>query len=171
MDTHSLCPPDSLESLALVDLQHCSRKALEAWRSSADSYVPLSLAAALAFHAGQECASGLLPERDYELALNLAAAWLSRRVAVYVIGDSKKQLAVLDISPGGRFRDGGSVFQHRPGGCITSLGVTRTELAPLVEFIRRARWPMWNLRKNRHEAVYFANNKLWNLPPENPYGA
>ena len=156
MNTRSLCPSDSFESLSLVDLQRCSEQALEAWRSSAD-YVPLPLAAALAFHAGQECANGLLPERNYEVALNLAAAWLSRRVAVYVIGDSKL-LAVLDITPGGRFRDGGTVFEHRAGGCITSLCVTRTELAPAVEYIRRAGPPMWILRKRKKAAVYFAKD-------------
>lgn len=94
MNTQSLCPSDSFESLSTVDLHRCNSQALEAWCRSAGFYVPLPLAAALVFHAGRECADGLLSKRDYEMGLNVAAAWLSRREAAY------SQTAAPFMSPG-----------------------------------------------------------------------
>lgn len=134
-------PPDA-DPLSLVDLQRCRVQAREAWRSSADSHVPLPLAAALAFHAAQEGANALLPARDYDVALNVAAAALSRLVAVCAIGENSKLQAVIDIDLGsGRFRDGGALYERRLGPRITSLVVARAQLEPALEFIRTAGLP------------------------------
>jgi hypothetical protein len=134
-------PPDA-DLLSLVDLQRCREQARDAWRSSADSHVPLPLAAALAFHAGEEGAKALLPARDYDAALNSAAAALSRLVAVYAIGENSKLPAVIPIDLGsGRFRDGGALYERRRGPRVTSLVVARAQLEPALEFIRRAGLP------------------------------
>ena len=104
--------------------------------------MPLPLAAALAFHAGQEGANALLPARDYDAALDVAAAALSRLVAVYAIGENPKLPAVIHIDlRSGRFRDGGALYERRPGGPITSLVVARAQLSPALEFIRTAGLP------------------------------
>lgn len=126
----------------MVDLQRCRERAREAWRSSAGSHVPLPLAAALAFHAGQEGANAQLPARDYDAALNVAAAALSRLLAVYAIGENPQLPVVIEVDLGsGRFRDGGALYERRLGSRITSLVVARAQLAPALEFIRAAGLP------------------------------
>src|SRR5690606_33143432 len=97
--------------LTVVDLRHDCEQVRELWRSRADSHVPLALAAALAFHEARDQHSALMPRAEYEDALNLTAAALSRALTIYAVNRHSgiPVPARFDLGAG-RFRCGASAY-------------------------------------------------------------
>jgi hypothetical protein len=127
---------DLREALAVVDLRDDCEQVKKIWRSCADVHVPLSLAAALAFHEAHGSAT-VVPQREYEDGLNLAAAALSRLVTIYAIDERTRTPVSARCDLGtGRFRHGASTYEHADGTTMTPLVVPRDHLATAVELIR-----------------------------------
>lgn len=121
----------------MVDLRRDGEQVRQAWRSSGDSHVPLPLAAALALHEAHGGAADVVAELEYEDALNLAAAALSRLVSIYTI-DERTRLpvpAMLNLATG-RFRAGASVYERRNGRPMTSLVVLREHVPAAMDMIK-----------------------------------
>ncbi len=99
--------------------------------------MPLPLAAALAFHEAYRSADRILPRPEYDDALNLTAAALSRLISIYTIDERTRTPVVARLNlRSGKFRDGAAVYEHRMGNAMTSLLVRREQLLPAVEIIK-----------------------------------
>lgn len=123
-------------ALTVVDLRRDCEQVRKIWCSSADSHVPLSLAAALAFHEAHGSVTAV-PEREYEDGLDLAAAALSRLVTIYALDDSTRQPVPGHFDLGaGKFRHGATVYELADGGTMTPLVVQREHLETAVALIR-----------------------------------
>ncbi|HZN26126.1 MAG TPA: hypothetical protein VFB75_18015 [Burkholderiales bacterium] len=73
-----------------------SRSATALLQSAHDYYVPLSVAAAIAFHQAHDSSKPCQPGR-LRCALNLAGAALSRLVTIYVLRDARQGRVPLTI--------------------------------------------------------------------------
>jgi hypothetical protein len=76
------------------------------------------------------------------MALNLAAAALSRLLPIYTVDAQSPRLVRAEIDVGsGRFRDGATLYEHSDGTRVMPLFVTRNEVAAAVELVRDAALP------------------------------
>jgi hypothetical protein len=62
----------------------------ELLQSAQDAHVPLAVAAAIAFHQVQGNTRAIVSRQDYDDALNLAAAALSRLIPLYAVRDPRE---------------------------------------------------------------------------------
>lgn len=121
----------------MVDVRKDGEYIRELWRTSDGSHVPLSLAATLAFHEAHDGAGASMPEPEYDNALDLAAAALSRLLTVYTIDQHTRRPVSAPVSLAtGRFRYGATVYEHSNGRATTSLMVQREEVAAAMEVIK-----------------------------------
>lgn len=128
--------------LIMVDLRKDSEQVRDAWRSSAEPHVPLSLAAALAFHEAHRTPELFVAQPDYDDALNMAAAALSCVVDIYAIHPRTRQPVPVKLSlRGGRFADGGSAYRRHNGRSVTSLVVRRDHVAGAMGLVSAAGVP------------------------------
>lgn len=126
----------------MVDLRRDCDQARELWRGSADSHVPLALAAALAFHEARDQHSALLSRADYEVSLNLSAAALSRALTIYALDRASGVPVSTRIDLGaGRFRCGASVYEESGGDALTSLVVLRDDVPRAIALIKSSGIP------------------------------
>ena len=131
--------------LTVVDLRHDCEQVRELWRSRADSHVPLALAAALAFHEARDQHSALMPRAEYEDALNLTAAALSRALTIYAVNRHSgiPVPARFDLGAG-RFRCGASAYEPSSGNALTSLVVQREDVPRTLALIKSAGIPFYS---------------------------
>jgi hypothetical protein len=124
--------------MANIDLRENGEDVRRAWRASEGSHVPLALAAALAFHETYDRGRESMALRDYEDALDLMAAALSRLITVFRI-DEHTRLPVpvrLDLGAG-RFRNGASMYEQPRGRtALNPLVVLRAELPAAVDRVK-----------------------------------
>jgi hypothetical protein len=107
----------------------------------ADVYIPLSVAAALVFHQAHGNTRAIVTQRDYDDALNMAAAALSRLIPIFTLRDPKAGRVALQIDLlVQRFARGAT--QVRGGGeTIGELTVRRGELLSAISLVKRAGLP------------------------------
>jgi hypothetical protein len=126
----------------MVDLRKDSEQVRDAWRSSDEPHVPLSLAAALAFHEAHRAGEAFIAQPDYDDALDMAAAALSRVVDIYAVDARTGQPAPVQLSlRAGRFADGGSAYRRRNGETVTSLVVRREHVRRAMRLVSAAGIP------------------------------
>lgn len=126
----------------MVDLRKDREQVRQAWRASEASHVPLALAAALAFHEAHPGPAGVVPQPDYDDALNLTAAALSRLVAIYAIDERTCRPVAHSLNLAiGKFRDGAAVYEGEHGRRVTSLLVRREHLPSAMALIKSAGIP------------------------------
>lgn len=126
----------------MVDLRSHIQQVLEIYRSSDEAVVPLPVAAALALHEVHGNPEGMVARLDYEAALNLTAAALSRIVPIYTLppGASSPQKVAADVGRG-RFRQGAEVYEGHDGTTAASLAVERADLPAATELMKSAGLP------------------------------
>jgi len=73
-----------------VRLEAEAARATALLQSAHDYYVPLPVAAAIAFHQAHGSSKAIVSRDDYDDALNLAGAALSRLVTIYVLRDARR---------------------------------------------------------------------------------
>ena len=117
-----------------VSLEVERLRAEDFWRGRADDFIPLPVAAAIAFHQADGSSKATVTVDDYERALNLAACALSRLIAVHAGGTAID----IDLSRQ-RFAHGATELRGT-GGVIESLSVRRTELVSALSFLKRTGW-------------------------------
>lgn len=117
------------------------RLELEAKRSTAllqgaqEPYLSLPVAAAIAFHHARGDTKAIVSRRDYDDALNLAAAALSRLVTIYA---SRGPLQV-DLTKA-QFVSGATELRSAQE-ALRELAVSRDELVSVLPLIKRAGLP------------------------------
>jgi hypothetical protein len=124
------------------------RHELEAERVTAllqgahDLYLPLPVAAAIAFHQSQGNTRAIITRQDYDDALNLAAAALSRLITIYVLRDPREGRVPLavDLTKSQFVR--GATKLRTGNETQGELSVARRELLSALSLIKRAGLPL-----------------------------
>jgi hypothetical protein len=106
-----------------------------------DVYIPLAIAAGIVFHQAHPGAASSVSRQDYEGALDLAAAALSRLIPVYVMRDPPGERATLMVDlTHARFARGAIELRVR-GETVGELSVARSDLLSAVSLIKRTGLP------------------------------
>ncbi len=115
----------------------------KAWRSMMAQDVPMSVAAATAFHQAHRNTRAIVGRKDYEDALAIAASVLSRIVPVYTIGAiTRKRVQVPVNLLTHRFALGATQLRAIQGeAVIEPLFVRRADLVSALSIITRAGLP------------------------------
>lgn len=122
----------------MVDLRKDRAHVAEIWSGTQDSLVPLHIAAAFTFHQTRRSGEVLLAEDEYASALDIAAAALSRLVAIYTLDARGRQVPVgVDVA-GQRFCGGATGVQCAGGAVLAPLAVARGDLLPALVAIGRS---------------------------------
>ena len=127
-----------------VDLRKDGERIRRAWLATDAPHAPLHLAAALAFHEAHGGVDAVVPRLDYDDALNLAAAALSRLLTLYTLDEQTRRPVPVRLSlANGRFRQGAVVYEQRESSrTVTSLVVHREQLPAAIAVIRATGLPL-----------------------------
>ncbi len=98
--------------------------------------MPLSVAAAIAFHHAQRGTKAIESPSDYMQALNLAAGALSRLIPIYVMDKGLRVKVDVDLLSG-EFSGGATVYRCDDGSTLAPLSVVRGDLASALSFMRK----------------------------------
>jgi len=121
-----------------VDLASERERIDAVWRNMSQTHVSLPLAAALAFHQVRGGQPALVNRQDYDDALNLAAAALSRLVTVYVTEDSGQGRVPIAVDLGTHsFNRGATELRAKDGSTRRDLSLQRGELLSAISLIKR----------------------------------
>ena len=122
----------------MVDLRRECEQVEEIWTRSQTSWVPLAVAAAFTFHqTRRDLAKVLFPE-EYANALDIAAAALSRLIAIYTPDGRGVPVPVPINLASQKFRDGATKVQCADGTLLSPLDIVRRDLLPALVAIERA---------------------------------
>lgn len=107
-----------------------------------DSFVPLPIAAAAVFHRAQGDGDAILARRDYDEALNIAAAALSRLVPIYQLRDPREgRLPVpIDLAHQ-RFARGASELRGNGQPPARDFSIRQTDLTAAISLVKKAGLP------------------------------
>jgi hypothetical protein len=107
----------------------------------ADAYYPLPAAAAITFHQVHDGTATIVSRRDYEAALSIAAAALSRLISIYTLRDPREGRVVVAVDLAtARFALGATQLRT-PKETIGELWVSRGEMVSALSLIKRTRLP------------------------------
>jgi len=105
------------------------------------AYFPLAAAAAIAFHEAHRGATTCTSRRDYDGALDIAAAALSRLLPVYTLRDARGERATLVVDlTRARFARGATELRGEEE-TVGELSVARSDLVSALSLIRRIGLP------------------------------
>ena len=125
-----------------VRLEAEAERATALLQSAHDYYVPLPVAAAIAFHQAHGSSKAIVSRDDYDDALNLAGAALSRLVTIYVLHDARQGRVPLTIDlTSSRFARGATEL-HLAAASVSELSVSRHDLLAALALIKRAGLPL-----------------------------
>jgi hypothetical protein len=103
--------------------------------------LPLPVAAAIAFHQAHGNTKAIVSRRDYDDALNIAAAALSRLVTIYVMRDPREGRVPLAVDLTRSHFTRGATQLHDAHETIGRLSVARGELLSALSLIKRTGLP------------------------------
>ena len=104
-------------------------------------YLPLHVAAAITFLQTYGGKNAVISQSDYDDALNIAAAALSRLMHVYTLREPREGRVVLAVDlTEARFARGATELRNSHE-TIGELSVTRNELVSALSLIRRTGLP------------------------------
>lgn len=117
------------EGLRAGDLLHASL---------ADTYVPLAVAAAITFHQAHGNTRAIVTRQDYDDALNIAAAALSRLITIYTVQDPRDERVAVEVNLSGqRFARGATRLVYDDGRIFDDLSVRRSDMLSATSLIKR----------------------------------
>ena len=107
-----------------------------------NTFIPLAVAAAITFHQVQGNARAIVSRQDYDDALGIAAAALSRLVSIYTTLDPREgRVAVpVDLTKQ-HFVHGATELRSADGSSMRDLSVQRGEMLSAISLIKRAGLP------------------------------
>lgn len=108
------------------------------WRAALDQYLPMSVAAATAFHRVYGTSRAIVTREDYDDALNIAASALSRFLTVYSAGERGEKVPLAVDLVKQRFARGATELRAGPGEGNPNLWVRRADLIAAIATIRNA---------------------------------
>ena len=147
------------------------------WRHGSDPYLPLSVAAATAFHSVHHGAQAITNRREYDDALNMTAAALAGLIPLYVLKDPRRGRQRLAFDAGAdRFTRGATRLVQRNGSVVSGLAVLRTEFTDALRDLRKAGLPLFVAPapgSAEHVAASLSpkGNRLLAALPEEEYAA
>lgn len=125
-----------------VRLEVEAERATALLQSGHDYYLPLAVAAAIAFHQAHGSTKAIVSRDDYDDGLNLAAAALSRLLTIYVLRDPRQGRVPLAIDlTSSRFSRGATELQFGAH-TVRELSVSRHDLLAALALIKRAGLPL-----------------------------
>jgi hypothetical protein len=110
-------------------------------QSAQEHYLPLPVAAAIAFHQAHGNTKAIVTRRDYDDALNIAAAALSRLVTIYVLRDPREGRTPVSIDLTIMQFARGATKLRSAQETIGELSVARGELLSALSLIKRTGLP------------------------------
>jgi len=124
-----------------VRLEIESQHTAAPWQSVEKVYVPLAVAAGIAFHQAHPSAASSVSRQDYDGALDLAAAALSRLIPVYAmrVPPGERATLMVDLTRA-RFARGATELRGC-GETVGELSVARSDLVSAVSLIKRIGLP------------------------------
>jgi len=122
----------------VVDLHQDFAQVEQTWRSSQDACVPLSVAAAFAFHQTRHSNEDLLCPYEYASALDIAAAALACLIPIYTPDERGGRIAICINLATQRFCAGATKVQCFNGAVLTPLTTVRSDVLPALIAIERA---------------------------------
>jgi len=106
-------------------------------------YLPLSVAAAAAFHAVHHNTKAITNRRDYDDALNIAASTLARLIPIYVSHDPRQGRVALGIDPvADAFTRGATRLRRGDGTLVSGLSVLDADLESALAQLRKSGLPL-----------------------------
>jgi hypothetical protein len=101
------------------------------------NYLPLHVAAAITFHQAYGAKNAVISRSDYDDALNIAAAALSRLMHVYTMREPREGRVALAVDlTNSQFARGATELRSSHE-TIGELSVARNELVSALSFIKR----------------------------------
>jgi len=114
-----------------------ARSASALFQRVEDIYLPLPVAAAIAFHQAHRNAEAVVSRSDYDDALSIAAAALSRLISIYTLRDPREgRVAVAVDLTKARFALGATQLRSSEE-TIGELWVSRRELVSALSLLVR----------------------------------
>lgn len=108
-----------------------------------DANVPLPLAAAIAFFQVHGDTTAQIARQDYDDALDIAAAALSRLMPIYAMSDGRDGPVPIAVDLAGqRFARGATELRLRNGTAIRELSIRRADMHSAIALIKRAGLPL-----------------------------
>jgi hypothetical protein len=99
--------------------------------------VPLSVAAAAAFHAVHHSTKAIRNFRDYNDALEIAATALARLIPVYTVEDARKGRKAVPIDlTSDSFTRGATRLRRRDGTSVSEMSVLASDLHTALAQLR-----------------------------------
>jgi hypothetical protein len=111
-------------------------------------YLPLSVAAAIAFHEVHRSAKAIVSQSDYDDALSIAAAALSRLICIYTLRDRRQGRVAVAVDLAKAHFARGATQLHGTEETIGELWVSRRELVSALSLIKRTGLPFSFAGKN-----------------------
>jgi hypothetical protein len=125
-----------------VDLDRERQLMDDLFRSIIHSHVPLAVGAAITFHQVHGNTRAIVNRQDYDDALNIAAAALSRLISIYVVDGSPEGHTVLAVDlTKQHFARGATALRSPDGSTQQDLTVLRGEMLSAISLIKRAGLP------------------------------
>jgi hypothetical protein len=125
-----------------VDLDRERQRTDDLFQSMMFAHVPLAVAAAITFHQVHGNTRAIVTRQDYDDALNIAAAALSRLIAIYAMGDDHAGRVAISIDlTRQHFARGATELRNTDGSRRGELSLLRGELLSAISLIRRAGLP------------------------------
>jgi hypothetical protein len=122
-----------------VRLEQERQQTEELLQNARDAYVTLSVAAATAFHQAHGNTRAIVTRQDYEDALSIAAAALSRLIPLYTLRDPREgRVSVAVDLVHQRFQRGATELRGDDGSTTGALSVKRSDLVSALSLIKRA---------------------------------
>lgn len=123
-----------------LDVAHA--RVTEYLECAQDSYVPLAVAAAITFHQVHGDTRAIISRRDYNDALDIAAAALSCLIPIYTLKDPCEGHVPLAVDlTRMRFARGATLLCCKDGTSFGRLSITRAALLNAISAIKRAGLP------------------------------
>jgi ribosome-associated translation inhibitor RaiA len=122
-----------------VDLMHDRLQTDEVLKSFLEGFVPLPVAAATTFHQAHGNSKAIVSRQDYDDALNIAAAALSRLIPIYLIRDPLEGRIALafDLTKQHFARGATELRFHGGTAPLRDLSIRRSDLLSALSLIKR----------------------------------
>jgi len=122
-----------------VRLEQERQRTEELLQNASDAYTPLAVAAAIVFHQAHGNTRAIVTRRDYDDALNIAAAALTRLIPLYTLRDPREGRVTVAVNLVHQRFQGGATELHGDDGSTTGeLSVRRSDLVSAISLIKRA---------------------------------
>jgi signal transduction histidine kinase len=122
-----------------IDLAAEVLRAQEASRDRQAPYLPLSVAAAIAFHQAHGSTKAIVTRADYNDALNIAASALSRLIPILTLRDPREGRVAISVDlVRQRFARGATELRHDDGTRSSKLSVKTSEFRSALSLLKRS---------------------------------